>query len=254
MITTQLDLREMPCAGNLKILSAFDLLKDGQALEILLGMDSEPLQILFLKEKSGLFLWENLETGPPVWKIRLIRVAHGLGELSKTDKIVPDFRPAWVDSLSPSCGLFLDIRPLTLKGLDPLQTVVRSTTELKPGQYLHLLLDVPPETFIRALDRLGFEGFSEIKHGIWNAYFRRGRDIIPGPLVLELDVRGLESPLPLLKVLESLPSISEGGVMKVLYPNRPDSLAEKMGAHGFEVVWNEFEGTSYVLQVWKNKN
>ncbi len=35
-------------------------------------------------------------------------------------------RPAWVEQLNPSCGYFLDIRPLTVKQLDPIPLVVRS--------------------------------------------------------------------------------------------------------------------------------
>jgi TusA-related sulfurtransferase len=138
--------------------------------------------------------------------------------------------------------------------LDPFQTVIRSTTELKPGQHLQLLLDDPPGTFICALDRLGYECFAEIKNGTWNAYFRKGKGFDPGSVVFELDVRRLEPPLPLLKVLESLPSISEGGVLKVLYPNRPDSLVDKLRTHGFEVARDETEGSHFVLQIWKKKN
>ena len=253
MTTTQIDLRRMPRGWDTQILSAFDGLSEGQALEILLDREG-PLHALFLKERPGLYLWESKEISPNTWKIHLIRVGCGLGEAKERDKIVPGPRPAWVEALNPSCGLFLDIRPLTEKGLDPVQMVIRSTTELKPGQHLHLLLNDQPETFICALGRLGYEGFTEIKNGTWNTYFRKRKDSFPGPCVLELDVRRLEPPLPLLKVLESLPSVSEGGMLKVFYPNRPESLAKKLRTHGFEVDWDETDGASYVLQVWKKKN
>jgi uncharacterized protein (DUF2249 family) len=251
MTKTQFDLRGMTRGWDTQILSAFDGLSEGQELEILLDRYPGHLQALFLSDRAGQFQWEILEKGPKTWKIRLLRRSHGLGNSTEKVKIEPGPRPAWVESLNPSCALFLDIRPLTAKGLDPFQMVIRSTTELKPGQHLHLLLNDQPEIFSCALGRMGYEGFSEIKNGTWNAYFRKGKVSFPGPCVVELDVRGLEPPLPLLKVLESLPSVSEGGGLKVFYPNRPDSLADKLRTHGFEVEWEEAEGASYVLQVWK---
>ena len=251
MTRTQLDLRGMTRGWDIQTLSAFDGLGEGQELEILLDGNPGPLQSLFLRERAGQFQWESVEKGPGFWKIRLLRGSHGLGNSAEKDKIDPGPRPAWVESLNPFCALFLDIRPLTAKGLDPVQMVIRSTTELKPGQHLHLLLNDQPEILTCALGRLGYEGFAEIKNGTWNAYFRKGKGSFPGPCVLELDVRRLTPPLPLLKVLESLPSVSEGGVLKVFYPNRPDSLADKLRAHGFEVEWEEADGASYVLQVWK---
>jgi uncharacterized protein (DUF2249 family) len=251
MTRTQLDLRGMPRGWDIQILSAFDGLGEGQGLEILLDRDPGLLQALFLRDRAGQFHWEILEKDQEAWKIRILRRSHGLGNSTEKVKIDPGPRPAWVESLNPSCALFLDIRPLTAKGLDPIQMVIRSTTELKPGQYLHLLLNEQPEIYLCALDRLGYEGFTEIKNGVWNAYFRKEKVSFPGPCVVELDVRGLEPPLPLLKVLESLPSVSEGGVLKVFYPNCPDSLADKLRARGFEVEWEEAEGASYVMQVWK---
>jgi uncharacterized protein (DUF2249 family) len=160
-------------------------------------------------------------------------------------------RPAWVEKLNPSCGYFLDIRPLTAKQLDPIPLVVRSLGELKPGQHLHLVLTDSPEPYRDALGRLGYEGFAEMKEGAWNAYFRKKQDRLSDSLVLELDVRGMEPPLPLLKVLESLPSVSEGGVLKVVYPNRPESLAEKLRAHGFQADWAEAGGDMFILYVRK---
>ena len=254
MSTFQIDLRDRSQGWDVKILSAFDLLSIGQELDVVMNADPESLHMLFNKERAGLYRWECLHITPHIWKIQLIRTEQGLGESPERDKILPCFRPSWAEDLNPSCGLFLDIRPLTAKGLDPFQTVIRSTTELKPGQHLQLLLNDPPETFICILNRLGYESFAEIKNGTWNAYFRKGKGFNRGSIVLELDVRRLEPPLPLLKVLESLPSISEGGVLKVLYPNRPDSLVDKLRTHGFEVTGDETEGSNYVLQIWKKKN
>src|SRR5208282_3455028 len=121
MTRTQLDLRGMPRGWDIQTLSAFDGLGEGQELEILLDGNPGPLQSLFLRERAGQFQWESLEKGPGFWKIRLLRGSHGLGNSAEKDKIDPSPRPAWVESLNPSCALFLDIRPLTAKGLDPVQ-------------------------------------------------------------------------------------------------------------------------------------
>ncbi len=257
MTMNQMDLRGIAHGWEQKILSAFDGLNEGQALEILVDWDPTPLHFLLLKERTRLFRWENREKKPDHWKIRLLRVAHGLGEAQASEPPVltprPNIspRPAWIDDLNPSCGLFLDIRPLTEKGLDPFQMIVQSAKELKPGQHLHLVQNEQPESFICALGRLGYEGFAEMKGGVWNAYFRKGKIPPTGQPVMELDVRRLTPPLPLLKVLESLPLISSEGVLKVFFPNRPDSLIEKLQAHGFEVKWEASEGGAFVLWIWK---
>jgi len=254
MTLCQVDLRGLVHGWESKILSAFDQLCEGMALEVVLDRDPNPLHFLFLQERARLFRWECKETSPETWKVQLLRVAHGLGETSDIGRPSQARRPGWVESLNPACALFLDIRPLMGKGLDPFQMVIRSAKELKPGQHLHLVHKDSTESFAPALARLGYEGYSEFKNGSWNSYFRKGKETVPAPLVLELDVRGQAPPLPMLKVLESLPSLSEGGLLKVIYPHSPENLADKLQGHGFKVEWEREEGGVFILHVWKEKS
>jgi uncharacterized protein (DUF2249 family) len=51
--------------------------------------------------------------------------------------------------------------------------------------------------------------------------------------ILELDVRGLEPPQPMTRVLESLASLSEGVTLRALTDRRPIHLLDQLEARGF---------------------
>lgn len=71
---TILDVREMaPRDRHPTILSTFDALPPGRALELVNDHDPRPLRYQFEAELPGAFTWEYLEEGPEVWRVRIGR-------------------------------------------------------------------------------------------------------------------------------------------------------------------------------------
>ena len=70
--TTVLDVREMaPRERHPTILSTFDALQPGRALELVNDHDPKPLRYQFEAELPGAFTWDYLEEGPEVWRVRI---------------------------------------------------------------------------------------------------------------------------------------------------------------------------------------
>ena len=61
------------------------------------------------------------------------------------------------------------------------------------------------------------------------------------PRAVELDVRGLEPPQPMVRVLEQLEALGPGGVLTVLHDRRPVFLYPQLDARGAEHETDEPE-------------
>ena len=67
-----LDVRDMaPRERHPTILSTFDALVPGEALELVNDHDPKPLRYQFEAELTGTFTWDYLEEGPEVWRVRI---------------------------------------------------------------------------------------------------------------------------------------------------------------------------------------
>ena len=60
------------------VFSTFRGLAQGQAFELVNDHDPKPLRSQFQVQVPGQFAWDELETGPAVWRVRVtkVRAAH----------------------------------------------------------------------------------------------------------------------------------------------------------------------------------
>jgi uncharacterized protein (DUF2249 family) len=63
-----------PAERHERVFNAFDALKTGQAFVFTNDHDPKPLYYQLEAESLHPFLWEYLESGPEVWKVRVARV------------------------------------------------------------------------------------------------------------------------------------------------------------------------------------
>lgn len=76
--TLVLDLRQIaPAQRHATIFGAFQQLPDGAALELHNDHDPLPLRQQFQERWSGRFDWEALESGPQLWRVRIVRRTGG---------------------------------------------------------------------------------------------------------------------------------------------------------------------------------
>ena len=58
------------------IFGTFDALQPGEAFELVNDHAPKPLYYQMLHEREGLFVWEDLEAGPELWRVRITRTAQ----------------------------------------------------------------------------------------------------------------------------------------------------------------------------------
>ncbi len=272
---THRDLRGLsPGERYQTILQAFESLKPGDAFEMVTEHDPETLRYQLQKEKPRQFRWECDKRGQETWKTTIVRVPEGMGEVGDGGPIPQpkvQEKPDWVKSLNPSCGIYLDVRPMVEKELEPFQVILKTLKELKPGQHFQLVDSLESEALYPVLGRMGFIHYTEFQDGAWNCYFKKAPEMEEtahenaetagsGTLFnkmmgvqprLELDVRNLQPPLPLMKILENLPAIAEKGVLLVHHQKEPLQLMDKLRESGFEAVSRKLGETHYQILVWK---
>lgn len=80
--TSTIDVRNIaPRERHPLIFSTFRGLAAGQAMELVNDHDPKPLYYQFQAEMPDTFRWEDLESGPDTWRVRIGKLAapHGNG-------------------------------------------------------------------------------------------------------------------------------------------------------------------------------
>ena len=177
-------------------------------------------------------------------------------------------RPEWLDSLSEENEVLFDARPLLASGQDPLKPIAEQARKLQVGEHLHLVNFFEPVPLYEVLRKRGFDHWTEEREGAYHIYFygRWNGAMEPapsecGPLtdvdlenaqaITELDVRGLQPPEPMVRVLESLPQIERGGVLLVHHHREPMFLYEKLAERGFEAACKKIDDNYYKVVIRK---
>ncbi|MHB1051113.1 MAG: DUF2249 domain-containing protein [Bacteroidota bacterium] len=60
-----------PPQRHLMIFEIFDALTIGDSFELVNDHEPRPLYYTFLHERNGSFHWEDLESGPTVWRVKI---------------------------------------------------------------------------------------------------------------------------------------------------------------------------------------
>lgn len=80
--STTIDVRAIaPRERHTTIFATFRALGPGDAVEIVSDHDPKPLRDQFQAEAAGNFSWADLERGPAVWRVSILKLArpHGAG-------------------------------------------------------------------------------------------------------------------------------------------------------------------------------
>jgi uncharacterized protein (DUF2249 family) len=144
----------------------------------------------------------------------------------------------------------LDVRPIINAGGEPFGQIMATVSALKEGETLHMINSFEPVPLYRVLGSRGFTHRTEEQDGVWHIYFSKGEGEIAvadqegeatcggchaeAPEVVEIDVRGLEPPEPMVRILEALPKIGERGILVVHHHREPLLLYEKLTQRGYE--------------------
>jgi len=139
----------------------------------------------------------------------------------------------------------LDVRPILAKGGDPFRLILRTVGELAPGQALHLVVGFEPAPLYAVLRSQGFAHHAQREGDVFHVWFFRDGPGHAHPAVapfeertglqapVEMDVRGLEPPQPMISILEKLVELGPGAQLLVHHHREPVLLYEKLALRGY---------------------
>lgn len=160
----------------------------------------------------------------------------------------------------------LDVRPLLSAGQEPFQLIMKTVDALAPGQTLRLLAPFRPVPLFSVMARRGYEASDRaLEGGDWEVVFARGRDAeaeaglsaglkpeaASWPAAIEeLDLRDLQPPDPMVRILEALEELRAGEVLFALLAREPVFLFPELERRGHEWTGNfDASGKDYRLLV-----
>jgi uncharacterized protein (DUF2249 family) len=158
----------------------------------------------------------------------------------------PGPRPAELDRLR---AVEVDVRDDLRRGQEPFARIMAAAAALGESEALVVRAPFEPVPLYGALGRRGFAHWTEpLAADDWRVWFHRGATAAAPPAsaraapdTATLDVRGLEPPQPMVRVLEGLDTLQPGAALTVLHERRPLFLYPQLDARGFHHVTDEPE-------------
>lgn len=156
----------------------------------------------------------------------------------------------------------LDVRAEVESGSDPFKTIVTAVAGLKDGDVLHLVNTFEPVPLYTVMKMKGFAHSTESIAGVWHMYFYKESPAGDEPAdaqktgsvggkTVEVDVRGLEPPEPMVKILETLPQIGKGDLLLVHHHREPLMLYDKLEHLGYEAAAEKVSEGYYKVRITK---
>jgi len=182
-------------------------------------------------------------------------------------------RPAVLDRLPETARVYLDVREDLRAGREPFARIMAAVDALSPDGVLVLRAPFEPVPLYRVLARRGFAHWTESSDAEdWRVWFYResaeahsapalasratavdsaGTDAPAGDSTVRLDVRGLEPPLPMVRVLEAVEALGPGQRLEVLHHRRPVFLYPQLEERGCRHVTDESEPGLVRIAIWR---
>jgi uncharacterized protein (DUF2249 family) len=184
-------------------------------------------------------------------------------------------RPAILERVPESVRVRLDVRADVRAGRQPFARIMAAVEGLPPDGVLNVQAPFEPVPLYRVLGRRGFTHWTErLAADDWSVWFFRAAEAaeatpdaaIPsmaaGPGTVEshpappgetvhVDVRGLEPPLPMVRVLEAVEALAPGQRLEVWHDRRPVFLYPQLEARGCRHATDEPEPGLVRILVWR---
>jgi len=196
----------------------------------------------------------------------LIELKQNLSEKMNNENLVKQ-KPEILNNISDDKIHQLDVRPVIESGKDPFQDIMAAVKELKSDGILLIINSFEPIPLYSVLGKQGFEHWTEIENNMFRIYFYKDekikQDVNPSKQklsskeveyknVIELDVRELVPPEPMIKILEALSQVDENTVLLVHHHREPMMLYPKLEERGYEAVSNKIEENYFKVVITKS--
>ena len=152
----------------------------------------------------------------------------------------PADRPGDIDRYGEAQTVLLDVRDDIRRGQEPFEKIMAAVRALPAGHALRLHAPFEPGPLYDVLARRGFAHWGlRQDDGSWMVWFYRPATDAPPTTVL--DVRGLEPPEPMVRVLAAADRLQPGQTLEVHHGRRPVFLYPQLDARGLRHVTDEPE-------------
>lgn len=183
--------------------------------------------------------------------------------------------PNFITNLRKEQLITLDVRPVISSGKDPLNIILEKVKAIQAGQVLKIINSFEPTPLILMLQKKGFETYADnINEGLVETYFfkpvnsevetpveivkpKTGWDEVLKNFenkLVEVDVRNLEMPLPMMTILEALENLPCDNALFVYHKRIPVFLLPELADKGFEYRINELSNGEVHLLIFKDKD
>lgn len=155
--------------------------------------------------------------------------------------MTPSTPPPELQAIPEARRVPLDVRDDVRRGQEPFGRIMAAVKALGPDEALVLRAPFEPVPLYGVLAKRGFRHWTEQRAADdWSVTFyrdvppgarpARGSEA-PGPAVI--DVRGLEPPEPMVRVLEAIDGLAPGAELEVRHERRPMFLYPQLDERGF---------------------
>lgn len=171
--------------------------------------------------------------------------------------------------------IYLDARPIINENADPLRIIQQYINKLTTNQYLKLKNSFEPVPLILLLKKQGIDAYVDavntdefdtyfykvcesenqtedidsVSVEDWNAIYEKNKENL-----LEIDVRHLEMPKPMMTILEHLEQLYDNQVLYVYHKKAPVFLLNELKDRGLEYRIKEVQEGEVYLMIFKEEN
>lgn len=153
--------------------------------------------------------------------------------------------PSAVAAAGVQGAVDLDVRPILGKGGDPFHLIVKTVNSLNERTALHLIVGFEPTPLYAVMRSLGRLAHTERDGDLVHVWFYPDpaaptaptpEEAARAPLQepVQLDVRGLEPPQPIVTILEKLAALGPGAQLLVRHHRDPVLLYDKLRLRGYD--------------------
>ena len=168
------------------------------------------------------------------------------------------------DELPAGNIIELDVRPIIDSGRDPFKDIMGKAKILGENEVLMIINNFEPVPLYSVLGKKGFAHKTINSNGVWKIYFFKDNHSNVSNAgvetknpefneeVFELDVRDLEPPEPMIRILETLPRLNDKTILVVHHHREPLMLYDKLVERGYNAITNKIKDNYYKIIITKS--
>lgn len=189
-------------------------------------------------------------------------------------------KPEYLKNVQPQQLIYFDVRGMLAEGEDPLKSIQKQVKSLNQDEVLVIINNFKPVPLIKLLEKQGFQSYVKfIDPDTIETYFYKiaatdtssieevdteGVDLSAsgdwetllkqyGNNLVEVDVRHLEMPMPMMTILENLEVLPSGKALYVHHKRIPVFLLTELKEREFDYRIKEVQDGEVYLLIFKNK-